>query len=179
VEFRKAGPKDYAELYGLQNRNLMTALTPSERSDGFLSSSFQPEDFQALNDDLSVVVCSHESQMLGFLVASTIEFNKAFVLTRAMIDRFSHALYESKPLEAYCPYISGPVCIDRAHRGKGIFEGMYKQLFGLLPARYDLALTLVAKDNPRSLAAHAKVGFEQIDQFRFNGRVFYILAVKV
>lgn len=179
MEFRRAKLTDYPGLYDLQNRNLRTVLTPGERADGSLSAGFTQEEFKALNDDLCVVVCAERQKVLGFLVASTIEFNKHFALSGTMIACYPRAKLDGRPLDSYCSYISGPVCVEGAQRGKGIFEGMYRRLFELLPAKYDLAVTLVAKDNPRSLSAHAKVGFEQVDQFRFNGRVFYILARKI
>ena len=179
MQFRRAISTDYAGLYDLQNRNLRKVLTASERSDGFLSGAFEQEDFKALNDDLCVVVCVEAENVLGFLVASTIEFNKRFALSGTMIACYARAKFDGRTLDSYRSYISGPVCVERAQRGKGIFEGLYKRLFELLPHQYDLAVTLVASDNPRSLGAHAKVGFEKVDQFRFNGRVFCILVRKI
>ena len=178
MEFRRASQADYAGLYDLQNRNLGSVLTRSEKSDGFLSAGFEPDEFKALNDDLCVVVCAEKEEILGFLVASTTEFNKAFPLPRTMIERYHDSIYEDKTLDSFCSYLSGPVCVEKTQRGKGIFEGMYDKLFDLLPAQYELAVTLVANDNPRSLNAHQKIGFKPISQFMFNGRTFNILAMR-
>lgn len=178
VEFRRVLQADYAGLYDLQNRNLGSVLTRSEKSDGFLSAGFEPDEFKALNDDLCVVVCAASKEVLGFLVASTTEFNKAFPLPRTMIERYRDSIFEGRTLDSYRSYISGPVCVERTERGKGIFEGMYGKLFDLLPAEYELAVTLVANDNPRSMNAHQKVGFNPVSQFMFNGRTFNILVVR-
>src|SRR6516162_7355849 len=159
MEFRRATAPDYAAVYDLQNRNLRAKLTASERSDGFLSAAFKLEDYKALNDDLCVVVCVEEGRVLGFLVASTIEFNQNFALTRAMIARYPKAAYAGKSLELYRSCVAGPVCVEREQRGRGIFEGMYHRLFELLPSEYDLAVVLIAEDNPRSFKAHTKIGF--------------------
>ena len=179
MEFRRATASNYAAIYDLQNRNLRTRLTAGERADGFLSAGFEAEDYKTLNDDLCVVVCVEERQLLGFVVASTIQFNEKFALSRAMIGRYPNAVYEGKPVESYRSCVAGPVCVEREQRGRGIFQGLYHRLFELLPPEYNLAVVLIAKDNPRSLNAHTKIGFRPIEQFQFNGRTFDILAMKV
>jgi hypothetical protein len=178
MEFRRATTDDYGAIYALQNRNLYGVLNASERADGFLSAAFEIVDFKALNDNLGVVVCVDEEQIAGFLVASTIEFNKDFALSKSMLARCETAVFEDRPLTDYSSYITGPVCVESAQRGKGVFAGMYACLFKILPSSYDLAMTIVAKDNGRSLNAHKKVGFTPAEQFKFNGRNFYILVVK-
>lgn len=179
MEFRRATANDYAAVYDLQNRNLRTRLTASERSDGFLSAAFRIEDYEALNEDLCVLVCVEEKRVLGFLVASTIKFNQKFALSTAMVARYPQAIYDGRALDSYQSCVAGPVCVEREQRGRGIFPGMYHRLFELLPPEYDLAVVLIAKDNPRSFNAHTKIGFQQVEQFQFNARTFDILAIKV
>lgn len=178
MEFRRAVSDDYPAIFEMQNRNLRSRLTVSERSDGFLSAAFRIEDYVALNDDLCVVVCAEEKKVLGFVVASTLEFNQKFDLSKAMMARYRHAMYDGKTLDSYQSCVAGPVCVEREQRGRGIVEGLYHRMFELLPPEYELAVALVSKDNPRSLNAHIKIGFKPMEQFQFNGRTFDILAIK-
>jgi L-amino acid N-acyltransferase YncA len=112
-------------------------------------------------------------------VASTLEFNQKFDLSKAMIARYPHAVYDGKTLDSYQSCVAGPVCVEREQRGRGIIEGLYRRLFELLPPEYELAVVLVSQDNPRSLNAHSKIGFKPMEQFQFNGRTFDILAIKL
>jgi len=176
MNYRRALAEDLAGVASLQNDNLMTHLEPDKLTDGFLSGSFTEEQFSRMNDDLCVVVCLDADRVVGFLCTSTTDYNRQFGLPAAMIARYPHATYGGRPLSAFTSFVAGPVCVDKQYRGMGIFEGLYRALVGLLPVKYEVVVTFVSVDNPRSIHAHEKVGLKKVDHFEFSGREFVILA---
>ncbi|MBY0358347.1 MAG: hypothetical protein K2W82_10135 [Candidatus Obscuribacterales bacterium] len=177
MEFRKAIGDDYAKIVELQNRNLASVLSSeAAKADGFLSGSFNAEQFAAMNSDLAVVVCLEQERLLGFLCASTIEFSKEYAIPAAMIKRYESCLYAGIALSEYNSCVCGPVCIEKSQRGLGLLAKLYQSLFELLPEKYNLAAVLIALNNHRSLVAHQKLGFETVDRFPFNQAEFHTLV---
>jgi GNAT superfamily N-acetyltransferase len=74
--------------------------------------------------------------------------------------------YQGQPLASRRFYVMGQVCVDKAHRGKGLFDALYHQHREQLRLRYDLCVTEIATRNTRSLRAHARVGFETVHTYR-------------
>ncbi len=176
MQFRRPLPTDFAQMVNLQNQNLATQLSPEDRVNGFLSASLSVEQFQAIDQDLCVVVCSDSNHVCAYACASSIEYNKSIPLVEAMIQQLSMLSYQGKPLTDYHSFIYGPVCIDQAHRGQGILAPLLETLLNALPPQFDLLLTLISKDNLRSIHAHQKLGIEKVGEFEFRGQLFLILA---
>lgn len=179
VEYRRAAQADFEKIVELQDKNLVVNLSDGQKSDGFLSGSFTAEQFSRMNDDLCIAVSCENSELLGFLGASTVDYNRPFGLPSAMIARYPLVSYRGRTLDRWRSYISGPVCVASEQRGKGIFAGLYEQVYRLLPADYELTVTLVALANPRSIQAHKKLGLESVDEFDFDGREFTLMVKPV
>lgn len=74
-------------------------------------------------------------------------------------------------------FIYGPVCIDRAYRGRGLLRGLYETLRREVAGRYDIGVAFVADDNPRSLRVHVDgLGMGDVGEFVFWGKQYHILA---
>jgi len=170
---------DFESLVSLQNSNLASNLSDEQRRDGFLSVRFSAKQFADMNDDLSVIVGTEEETVKAFLCASTVQFNAPFALPKTMIDRFPHAIYDSKPLSDWFACIAGPVCIDAALRGQGVLKMLYDCFYNIAPVQYELATVFVSVDNPRSIMAHEKPGMRIVDEFDFNSRQHVIMAGKM
>ena len=194
MQFRRAENRDLNALVELQNRNSVLLDATMDKSDGFLSSSFTAEDFAAINKDAAVVVCVDESntagdqanegqKLLGFVCASTATFNKRAGLPTAMIARFEQVEFGGKTMSQWPCIITGPVCVDKAGRGTGIFARLYELLWQVLselyPGQYKVAVALVSTSNPRSLAAHKKIGMSEVDEFVFNDKTYNTIAMSI
>ena len=183
MEYKRAqSEEDFRQIVELQNKNLPRALSAVEIKDGFLSGEFTIEQFQAMNSDLCVMTCFDDDYFCGFLVASSINFNKQFPLPNAMIDCFSKVSYKGKLLTEYKPFISGPGCIDKNYRGKGIFTNLVQTVLNFLaqqPSPPDLRVALVSTENPRSINAQKKIGMDEVGQFEFNNKQLLIFAMSV
>lgn len=176
MECRRARKEDFDKVVELQDANLVSVLTEDAKADGFLSGSFDAQQYSAMNDDVCVVVAREEGKLLGFLAVGSPEFNKSHSLPAAMISMFPKLEYRGKNLDQYQCCIAGPVCVDKDARGKGVFQALYEELHRLLPENIDLITTLVSTSNPRSLRAHEKVGLELLTQFEHQSRQFNLLV---
>ena len=180
VHFRQLQKGDIDAVVKLQNSNSIIINPALDRADGALSSAFTAEDIAAFNANLAVVVCmDDEGKLLGFNCCSTPEFNKGIALVKAMMSGFDRAQIEGKALALWNCVITGPVCVEKASRGSGVFQGLYAKLWDLLPPQYDLAVALVSTSNKRSLAAHIKIGMVEVDQFAFKDSSYCTLAMKI
>jgi len=75
-------------------------------------------------------------------------------------------------------YQYGPVCVDRAYRGTGVFEEIFRASLREYAAKYPVMVTFVNQINPRSYAAHTrKAGMREIATFDFNDNHYWMLAI--
>lgn len=176
MELRRATKEDYEQIVDLQLQNLSSNLTPEEQQDGFLSAYFKAEELDELNRDIGVLVGVENGRVLGFLCISSPQFNMKHSLPATMLARFKSIEYRGRKLDQWKSFVCGPVCVDRNQRGKGIFPSIYKHVPDFVTGDYELATTLIALVNGRSMAAHEKVGFEHVDRFKWNDREYAILA---
>ena len=60
----------------------------------------------------------------------------------------------------------GQVCVDKAYRGKGVFDMLYQHHKQVLKDRFDFVVTEISTNNLRSVRAHEKVGFKNIHTYK-------------
>lgn len=182
MEFRRPSRNDFKDMLTLQENNLVTSLNQTERADGFLTACFTEQQFQAMNDDLCVVVCEDAGKIIGYACASSINFNKNVPLVAAMLEQFPHIVYRQKPLSSYRAFIYGPVCIDKDYRGKGILAHLFDQMIQIVRQekhQFELLTVPISSENERSLNAHQKLGIEIVSQFTFNDKTFCNLVLPI
>lgn len=69
----------------------------------------------------------------------------------------------------------GQLCVAKGYRGIGLVQKMYQHFYDTLKDRFEMALTDVAENNPRSLKAHQKTGFQVIDTKGYGNLQWYII----
>jgi hypothetical protein len=175
--FRRLTEADYPGILALQEANLFDNLPVEARSDGFLSARFSREQFACMHADVAVMVADDAAHVAGYLCASGIEFNRQFPLLAEMIGCYGEVSFQGRPLADQETFVYGPVCVDRAHRGRGALRGLYQALRQEAAGRFDAGVAFVAKDNARSLAAHVDgLGLHKVGEFAFKSRHYWILA---
>lgn len=182
MEYKRSNLGDFEQVVALQNKNLVTVLTPSEKVDGFLSEGLSIEQFKSMDKDICVFICKDEQGVCGYICVGSVEYNKNIPLVAAMLDCFPDISYRGKQLSTYNIAISGPVCIDRNYRGQGLFFNLYEKLSEFLlneRPELDLYVVLVSTQNERSINAHKKVGMEIVGTFSFNNNDFLIMVVPI
>ena len=131
IQYRKAAPPDFEGILRLQHQNLLTTLQGEDLSQGFLSIEFTREQLHKINSELGIFVALQNKEVIGYLMAESIEFAVGSPLIAHLLKRLKDSLFEDIPLSSCSLFIYGPVCIDRQSRGHGILEG----LFGIMKER--------------------------------------------
>jgi hypothetical protein len=124
VVFRLAKPQDYPAILRLQSANFIENLSPEE--EGFLSAEFTSRQVAEIAEDLGTTVASVDGAMVAFLWAYRRGFDYGSPVIAKMLESYDGAEFEGQPLSAYKSYIYGPVCIDRAYRGRELLRGLYE-----------------------------------------------------
>ena len=153
-----------------------TALDAEQKKDGFLSAYFNEQELAEINNNIGTIACVDDGRVAGFMCVTDVDFNRRFTLPSSMIARFSQLTFEGRPVNDYVACVCGPVCIDRDFRGQKIFESFYDALPDFVPSKFNLATTLVSTANLRSLAAHRKVGLQDLDEFDWDDKHYVTLA---
>ena len=146
---------DLPAVLAIQNGNLHANLTEEQRRDGFLSAAFTAEHFAQMAREAAVMVADDSGQICGYLCTGSARVPRQFPLLAGMIDALPRVSFLGRPLASQRSLIYGPVCVARSHRGRGLLRGLYDALRREVAGGYDAGVAFVAKDNQRSLAAHA------------------------
>ncbi len=180
IEFRVFCPGDLPEIMRIQDANCISNLSQEQRADGFLSVAFSASQFVAMHREIPVVVADCGHHLGGFMCGCTLASGARVPLLGRMISLFPQTLYSGRPLDQYTAFIYGPVCVDRAYRGKGVIEGLFGAFLAQLAGRYDVGALFVSLENPRSLHAHIhKLGMCKLCNFSFSGKEYGLLVFEV
>ena len=178
--FRRAIPADYSAIVRLNAANFISNLSEDERRDGFLSAVFTSQQTAAMAEDLGTTVAIVDGQLAGFLCAFRNDFAHGSPVVAAMIQSYDRLSFEGRLLNCYKSYAYGPVCIDRAHRRKGLLRGLYQEQRRELARRFEVGVALIARTNQHSLEAHiAGLGMTDVGSFEINGNLYATVAFRL
>jgi hypothetical protein len=177
IEYRCAGPEDYAEIVRLQRANYVANLTAEERREGFLSAEFSLDQVAAIASDLGIAIVTMDDDLAGSLCGIRREFNHGSPVVAKMLESYDQAWFQGEPLSAFNSYIYGPVCIARQYRRRGLLRGLYDFQKKDLAGQFELGIALVSHSNPHSMRAHVEgLGMTEAGEFELNGNLFASLA---
>jgi hypothetical protein len=69
------------------------------------------------------------------------------------------------------------VCVDKVYRGQGIFDQCYLAYEKFYEYKYDFAITEIATSNTRSLQAHKRIGFKEINSYFAPDKTEWVVVV--
>lgn len=180
MEIRRASSGDYAEIIELQTANFLANLTAEDREGGFLSAQFTLPQVVAMADDLGVLVARDADHVVGYVCVHRTNLARLPPLVEAMVRFCRAASYRGTLLAQARLFVYGPVCIARAHRGRGVLRQLYRAVLGEMAGKFEVGVTLVSDDNPHSLHAHVDgLGMHNVARFEHGGRMYHLLAFAV
>lgn len=115
----------------------------------------------------SIVARSADGAIVGYALVMPVETRPLIPILEPMF-RMVETLPPSALSVAPDPrwYVMGQVAVAPAHRGTGVFDAMYAEHRARYQNRFDAVVTEIATRNPRSIRAHARVGFRTILNYR-------------
>lgn len=175
--FRRLVPRDLPSLLELQEANLLGNLPKEQHKDGFLSARFTSEQFAQMNREAAIVVAEDDGRSVGYACSAGVDFSRQFPILAAMIATFGQLTYLGTTLIDARVCIYGPVCVDRAWRGRGVLRGLIARMKEELAGQFDVAAAFISKTNTRSLAAHVDgLGMSVIGDYAFGAGRHWIIA---
>lgn len=178
-EIGLATEQDLPDIARLQQENLGRNISKEEKQQqGFVSVETSPELLKEITDQEGITVARDGEKVVGYLMPMSVEQGRKIPLLDPFIERFKNIQFKGKPLDEYRYCILGQVCIDKSYRGKGILEKLYQELETRLADKYDLGVSEIGTNNPRSLRAHLdKVGLKVAEQYSAKGKDWYFVIL--
>ena len=181
LAIRLATRQDIPGLMALAERYYVGNLDPSEQSKGFLSVLLSEDWFTWAVDSSGVhVAVTDDGAVVGFVGTTDPPVDGqagSSPIVRAMLDLAGTLEFNGKPIAQQRFAFRGPVCIDEAARGRGLYAEFNAATSAAYRDRYDLGMLFVAADNPRSLhTTTTKLGAQSLAVFEVGSRKYHFLA---
>jgi L-amino acid N-acyltransferase YncA len=145
------------QILALQQANLVRT------SDGFVTVRHTLAILEAMHATMpSVVARDEEGRVVGYALSMAPTIAPLLPVLGPMFARLARL----PTLATRRWYVMGQVCIAEAWRGRGVFDALYARHRAVYASSFDCLVTEIATRNPRSLRAHARVGFVEIDRYR-------------
>ena len=156
--------REVEQILALQaenHRDRVDAATAA--SDGFTSVRHEPEVLQAMNRAYPSVIAKSGAELAGYCLAMAQRFRDDVPVLQPMFALLDTLEWRGEPLAGNARwFVMGQVCVARAFRGQGVFDGLYRRLREAYASQFDFVVTEVSRFNARSLRAHRRVGFETL-----------------
>jgi len=155
------------QIAALSKENLRFGLSPEEKeSQGFITWEYTVESLQQMQAIAPSVIVKYNEQVVGYALTAFKEMVSFQPELVPMIEHLETLSFKDRPMKEYRYYIMGQVCIAKTHRGKGLFEKLYRHHKKVFQPRFEVLVTEVSTSNYRSGKAHRNTGFQTINTFR-------------
>ncbi len=157
---------DLRQILALQEANHVAALTAESRAtNGFVTVKHDLGLLKRMNEAAPQVIAKSGERVVGYALVMLPTFAEQVPVLLPMFELLKRLTFAGAPLSDRAYYVMGQICIDEEFRGQGVFEGLYARHLETLANRFDCCITEISVNNPRSLRAHEKVGFQVIHTF--------------
>ena len=172
---------DLSAIRKLMAKYHRDTIAPEDMADGFVTTALSDEQFADLIvREKGVMLAKDGDTIAAFALAASWDYWQQVPIMQKMIDILPQMpAVEGVTLTRENTYQYGPVCVDRAYRGTGVFEGVFRASLAQYAGKYPVMVTFVNQINPRSYAAHTrKAGMAELGTFDFNDNHYWMLGIK-
>ena len=161
----------------LQMQNLYTVVNPEQQSkEGFVFAQHNLQVLKQMASSVPQVIALYANKVIGYNLAMTSSMQNTLESLAPMFNEFKKCYYGGKPLTEYEYIVGGQVCVDKAFRGQGLLSKLYHETRNQVAPAYQLCVTEISQQNPKSLLAHQKMGFEVIATYHDENQPWDIVA---
>jgi ribosomal protein S18 acetylase RimI-like enzyme len=165
------------ELLALGRSNLIQHIADqTATSQGFLTFEYTIPVIEIMMADMVQPVIKADNRLAGYALATSCDAGMAIELMRPLVALTEQLNFENKPLAEHHYYFMGQICVHEDYRGQGVFDLLYTLHKTLFAKDFDCLVTEIATANKRSLAAHKRVGFQQIHSYVDNGKSWEVVV---
>ena len=169
---------DLSGIHSLQKINLANVLSADEiASQGFVTVSHSIRDLKEMNEVERHIIAKENDRVVGYLLAMTKQSRWKFPVLFPMFEKFEQVDFLGKPVCNYRYIVVGQVCIAKEYRGQSVLDKCYEAYKEHFHKKFDFAITEIAASNLRSLKAHARIGFRELNEYSSpDGQFWKIVA---
>lgn len=158
------------QILELQFKNLESQITLNElQKEGFVTVHHTMELLSSIGGNYGHMVAKANGNVVAYALVMLKEFGDSIPVLVPMFEKINTLQFKNNALLHTNYLVMGQVCVDKAFRGKGLFYELYIQMKLHLSHDFDYLITEVSTRNPRSIRAHAKLGFEAIHNYQADG----------
>ncbi|MCR9290679.1 GNAT family N-acetyltransferase [Saprospiraceae bacterium] len=159
--------KDLEQILHLQQINLPTNISNLEaEKEGFVTVEHDLNLLNEMNEPYPHIVARENEKVVGYALVMLRSLEEKIPILVSMFKEINLINYKKQLLANAKYLVMGQICIDKAYRGKGIFQGLYDEMNARLSPHFQYIITEVSARNIRSLKAHYKVGFKEIKKYK-------------
>lgn len=163
--------KELQQILDLQKSNLPVNLSDKEKQEqGFVTVHHNMDILQKMHDEHPHIIAKNDDTLAGYALSMSAKFRNDIPVLTPMFTEIDNS---SKKDTDYI--IMGQVCVDKNHRGKGIFRGLYNKMKEEFAGKYDCIITEIDALNTRSLNAHEAVGFKNLSSYVSKNQTWVIV----
>lgn len=178
IKTRIGNTTDISGILNLQEKYLYRNLTETERKEGFVTTPFTiPQLEEIINQDGIFIAENEDAAIIAYAFAGSWKYFEQWEIFNFMVSRFPKLSFHGNKITTTNSFQYGPVCIDKAYRGKGVLNQIFEEMRIVFYKKYPISVTFINKINVISEKAHTKkLGWEIIDEFQFNNNAYIGLA---
>ena len=176
-QIRKAKINECSQIKELQEKVHFKNVSDEEKEkEGFVSLETKISLIRKLSDEIGIIVAISEGKVIGYEMPIGLNNLSESPLLQQVYDDILKLKYDGKKLSEYMVIIEGQICVKKEHGGKGIAKELHQKFMELLKPNYDLIITGVSKNNPRSMHVHLKkMGFSILNKSSDDEGEWYVI----
>lgn len=180
LELKIAKLDHIEEILTLHYRYQIDSISEEDKADGFITTAFTEEHLSNLiQKENGLFIACVNNKIVAYVMAASWGFWSQWPMFQFMIENLHDSKHDDEIITKDNSYQYGPICVDKAMRGKGVFERIFDFSLTEMSSRYPIMLTFINKVNTRSFEAHTrKTSLKVIKNFEFNNNYYYKLACK-
>jgi ribosomal protein S18 acetylase RimI-like enzyme len=173
---RVTAKEETAGIKKLQAANLKANLSEEEiQQEGFVTAEYTLPFLELMNEIEPSVIAKEGEEVVGYVLVVTRALYGKHALLDDLFRQIDKYTFNGEALKDIDYTICGQLCVARTHRGRGLVQQMYNYYREALSGKYKYLLTDVDEQNPRSVKAHSKTGFEIIGTSHYGGSNWHIV----
>ncbi|MBR6749329.1 MAG: hypothetical protein IKM10_02375 [Bacteroidaceae bacterium] len=178
MEIVQATLDDFEGIVALLRRYHVDYISPEDKKDGFVTTNLTTDQLTRLIvDEQGVTIAKENGRVYAFALAASWDYWAEWPLFAYMIEHLEEYELDGVKLTRNNSYQYGPICVDTAVRGTGVFEKVFYASLASMRSRYPIMATFINKINPRSYAAHTrKVHTTEAGTFQFNNNNYFLMS---
>lgn len=168
---------DLLGILALQQQNLAKNISPEEAVDqGFVTVVHDLDILRRMNDAAPHTIAKDGDRVVGYALTMLQQFRVDIPFLESLFERLDQLLWHGRPLCEVPYFVMGQVCVAKECRGMGVFDGLYDGLRRFNAERFEVVATDISSRNTRSLRAHERVGFENLQEFSVDGGEVWVIV---